>query len=272
MCIAFFKNAYAPPQPAKTPRDVYQYTTREEYDFNYCLLTQPIRVLEGSGRDVRLVPLVPSEYAQALLDAVVDRPEVFRYMPIKPWKTLGDVLVWLEEAVRSDPTRLLYAIVDKRTGLLAGMVAYMNSSAVDLVTELSFVLILPHAQRSHVLTHTVSLMLDHSFDLPSEGGHGLRRVQWQAHASNLPSVKAALRLGFIQETPERIRLQRALLPDKEGTLPGRPGDGQYERGIASRDSYILAITYPAWLDGGVKGTMDRLVNRKPSGSGPNGEL
>lgn len=101
---------------------------------------------------------------------------------------------------------MLYVIHDKKEkvpGKLAGVIGYMNTSALNLVTEIGFVMMcdalslsldekssrltgvllvsfsLPHAQRTHVLTHSASLLFDNAFNLPSESGLGLRRVQWQ---------------------------------------------------------------------------------------------
>jgi hypothetical protein len=41
-----------------------------------------------------------------------------------------------------------------------------------------WIMIFPEFQRSHVNTHAASLMLDHAFRLPADGGWGLRRMQW----------------------------------------------------------------------------------------------
>lgn len=53
-------NNYAPPPAPVTPPDIHLHTPPEAYDFNFCLNTQPIRVLEGPGRDIKLEPLVVS--------------------------------------------------------------------------------------------------------------------------------------------------------------------------------------------------------------------
>lgn len=116
---------------------------------------------------------------------------------------------------------LYYVIHDKLEtvpGKLAGIIGYMSSSALNLVTEIGFVCMsvasssldeevpmlilfplpsisLPHAQRTHVLTHSVSLLLDNAFNLPAQSGLGLRRVQWQSEHSldsslSLPSLQS----------------------------------------------------------------------------------
>ncbi|CED85037.1 GNAT domain [Phaffia rhodozyma] len=258
-----YKNTYTPPIPAEIPSDTHAKTPKEEYDFNYALLTQPIQVLEGPGRDVRLEPFVPSIYAEKLYIGAKDHPELVRYLPFDLWQSVDDVNIFLEEFFRREQSRLLYAIIDKKTETFAGMISWINSSPIDLTSEIGFVFILPPAQRTHVLTHSVSLLLEHGFNLPSDGGLGLRRIQWQANELNLPSTKAALRLGFVLESPIRIRLQRTVKPGKEGSHSGRQGDGLYEAGRMSRNTNILSLTYIDWLEDGKREHVQSLVERKP---------
>lgn len=54
-----YLNTYAPPKPSYAD-DVHLHTKPEEYDLNFQLTAQPIRVLEGEGRDVRLEPFIVS--------------------------------------------------------------------------------------------------------------------------------------------------------------------------------------------------------------------
>ena len=94
--------------------------------------------------------------------------------------------------------------------------------------------------------------MDLCFNLPSEGGYGLRRVEWRANLLNVPSINAALRLGFTNETPlpRGIKGHRVLLEGMKGSLEGREGDGAYEEGRWSRSTALLGVTYDEWVGEG----------------------
>ncbi|KAL7410027.1 hypothetical protein BDY24DRAFT_401164 [Mrakia frigida] len=274
MAITYL-NSYKP-SISTYAEDIHLHTAPELYDFNFCLTSQPIRVLEGEGRFVRLEPFVPSVHSKQLFEEAHKNPELFQWMPTDMWTSLSDQLKWTEHWIRGNQANICYAIFDTKPGpnegRLAGMISLINSSQADLITELGWVLVLPHSQRSHVLTHTVSLLLDIAFALPSEGGYGLRRVEWRANALNLPSVNAAIRLGMRNETPNTIKGHRLLLPGKLGSLPGRAGDVGWKDGGAadeakpnatgnwSRSTNLLAITYDDWLAGG-KERLDGMLVR-----------
>lgn len=107
--------------------------------------------------------------------------------------------------------------------------------------------ILPRYQRSFVNTHANGLLLQYALNPPSQGGLGLRRMQWFANAANERSQTAARRLGFVFEGV--LRWHRTLPPGKisAGADKGRePDDG---RGGA-RHSALLSLCWDDWVDGG----------------------
>jgi RimJ/RimL family protein N-acetyltransferase len=77
-----------------------------------------------------------------------------------------------------------------------GTIAYCNSSQALSTVEVGFIIILPPYQRTHVSSHAIGLMMKYALDMPKDGGLGVRRVQWQAHGNNAPSIKAGKRMGF----------------------------------------------------------------------------
>jgi hypothetical protein len=98
-----------------------------------------------------------------------------------------------------------------------------------------------------------------------EGGLGLRRVQWQANASNVASVNAAKRLGFQWEG--LIRWQQVLPMGKIGSegagleregLPRAGWDGR-EWG-PGRHTAMLSLCWEDWVGGG-REHVDGLVRR-----------
>ena len=96
----------------------------------------------------------------------------------------------------------------------AGAIALLESTKVHQQIEPGFIMILPPFQRTHVLTHTVGLILYYIFDLPQHGGMGLRRCQWTTTTLNLKSQAAAKRLGFKEEGV--LRAQWILPEGKKG--------------------------------------------------------
>lgn len=59
MAITYL-NSYVQPTRPVYPEDIHLHTPAEEYDFNFALKAQPIKVLEGEARLVRLEPFVVS--------------------------------------------------------------------------------------------------------------------------------------------------------------------------------------------------------------------
>ncbi|CAE7127632.1 unnamed protein product [Rhizoctonia solani] len=79
--------------------------------------------------------------------------------------------------------------------------------------------------------------------------------QWQAHASNIPSARAAERLGFKMEGV--IRWQRPLPAERETSAPFRIDDSL---GLPGRHTAMLAICWDDWENGG-KDHLKRLMDR-----------
>lgn len=119
-------------------------------------------------------------------------------------------------------------------------------------------------QRTHVMTHSIWLLLDWIFASPSASGGdpglGLRRAQWGAHASNLGSIEAAKRIGFELETVHAAWER----PLKSQTKAGRvdlpefvrsdPGWYEREREIGyGRDSAMLGMSWEDWYGRGEEG-------------------
>ncbi len=175
---------------------------------------------------------------------------------------------------------------------LAGVIGLLNVSRVNLIGEIGHVVILPAAQRTHVLSHAAALLMHYALDLHTMGEWdeearvfgtpapaaelamrrplGLRRLQWQAHALNAPSIRAAQRLGFRAEgiarcqrvVPGRPPLSPGAdaatdVEDDARLFPARAGDGVE---LPSRDSWVGAITWQDW-ESEVRGQADALVAR-----------
>lgn len=146
------------------------------------------------------------------------------------------------------------------------MIGLLNTSDVDQCTELGYIMVFPAFQRTHISSNAIGLLVHYCLELPAESakgelkygpGIGLRRVQWQAHADNAPSVRTAQRMGFRLEG--YIRWQRVL--DMHKTGPAVPPERLALCARPGRHSAMLSLCWDDWeLEGGretVQKQMDR---------------
>jgi len=247
-----FINLYKP--PAGRP----SLPTLEEnpYDINFAL---PLPSTLESAR-VKLIPFIPSQHAQRFFDGMKGH-DLFQHLPNSP--TTVEEFLGLVEMMRAIPANVLLLIIDKTKpdpkdpemgGSLAGIIGLVNSSEVNLLTEIGPVIILPPFQHSHVSANAIGLMMHYCLDLPSAGGLGFRRVQWSSSPLNLASVKVAKKMGFVVEGT--MRWTWVLPEGKEGkkTREGDPRTG------AGRDSVLLATCWDDW-EGGVREHVDKLMEK-----------
>jgi RimJ/RimL family protein N-acetyltransferase len=87
-----------------------------------------------------------------------------------------------------------FAIVPTATGTAAGYASYMRMDPANGVIEVGNVMFSPSLQRTPAATEAMYRMARHIFD-----DLGYRRYEWKCNALNLPSQRAAKRLGFTYE-------------------------------------------------------------------------
>jgi len=146
------------------------------------------------GRVVLVQPLDPLVHGDALYQGTHSdhSEELWRYLPEGPFPDRPTFDVYLKHAsVSADP--LFFAIVDKPSGLAAGMAAYLRIDPIHKVIEVGHILFTPKLQRTVAATEAMFLMAKHVFDL------GYRRYEWKCNSLNAPSLSAARRLGFTFE-------------------------------------------------------------------------
>jgi RimJ/RimL family protein N-acetyltransferase len=189
-----------------------------------------------------------------LVKVVKANPEVLKYISWPVIDTEADFVRELYQGICASAGDCLYAIFDKLKAPgeentdrnYAGFIALSATNPVNAVTELG-VVIFPAFHRTHVATNAIGLMLLWTLDPPSSGGLGLRRVEWQTHAENAASRRAALRMGF--EFEGIIRWQR-VCPRTEVVLPvealekrnGTKGE------VPGRHTAVFSIIWDEWDD------------------------
>ncbi|KAL8287385.1 hypothetical protein RQP46_003837 [Phenoliferia psychrophenolica] len=257
-----FLNNYTPSDP--TPEQDYHLETPVgEYDLNFCL-DVPESLSTPGG--VLLVPVIPSLYASDLSARLSANPSLFHYIVIPPFTTLTSVLTFIE-SFRSDPSRLLFAIYDQSLlpfsspptapHRLAGLIGVLDTSPSSRTTEIGPVIIFPEFQRTHVMTHSVALVLGWAFD-----DLKLRRVQWFTNERNEASIKAAERMGLKLEA--RLRWEKVLLAESlEGEeVPEWAREQEEKAGRGrGRHSALLAIGWDVWREE-AKDKVAKLVARE----------
>ncbi|MGA0713685.1 MAG: GNAT family N-acetyltransferase [Gemmobacter sp.] len=147
-------------------------------------------VLEG--RLVRLERLDPERHAEGLFDAstVADAAERFRWLPEVPPVSRAAFRDWVAAKAQSlDP--IFYAVLDRATGAVMGRQTLMRIDVAHGVAEIGNIYWGPAMARRPAATEAFLLFARHIFD-----DLGYRRFEWKCNSENLPSRRAALRLGF----------------------------------------------------------------------------
>ncbi|MDR3727846.1 MAG: GNAT family protein [Terracidiphilus sp.] len=145
------------------------------------------------GRNVTLEPLSAERHTAALWEACAGHDDLWRWMTNGPSATqagLQEALAQREAATSA----VFLAIVPAATGMAAGYASYMRIEPTHGVIEVGNVLLAPALQRTTAATEAMYLMASHAFEFL-----GYRRYEWKCDAENLPSRRAALRLGFTFE-------------------------------------------------------------------------
>ncbi len=146
-----------------------------------------------AGRTVTLEPLSAEKHAAALWQAVQGHDAVWIWLGDGPYTSEAQ----LKEAIAAKETGAsarFFALVPAKTGQAVGYASLMRIDAANGVIEVGNVLFAPALQRTVAATEAMYLMARHVFE-----DLGYRRYEWKCNALNLPSRRAALRLGFAFE-------------------------------------------------------------------------
>ncbi len=121
-----------------------------------------------------------------------ERDALWLYMGAGPFADLAAFRTWLDQRLdAADP--YFYALRDPATGAVLGLASLMRIDTSHRVMEVGNIVYSPHLQRSIAATEAMYLLARYAFEL------GYRRYEWKCNAHNLPSRRAAERLGFVFE-------------------------------------------------------------------------
>jgi RimJ/RimL family protein N-acetyltransferase len=147
-------------------------------------------VLEGHY--ARLERLAPARHAADLHTANRADDRIWDYLPYGPFAAEADYRAWAEgAAAQADP--YFYAILDRATGRARGVASFLRITPAAGSIEVGHINLAPVLQGTRVATEAMFLLADWVFST------GYRRYEWKCDALNLPSRRAAERLGFSYE-------------------------------------------------------------------------
>ena len=181
------------------------------------------------GRHVRLERLDLSQ-AEGLFDAIRGHDGLWTYLPYGPFATFDSYRDWVSaQAGLEDP--FFYAIRGKASGKLGGVASYLRIFPEIGSIEVGHINLSPQLQRSRAATEAMVLMMDWAF------ANGYRRYEWKCDALNLPSRRAAQRLGFSFEGVFR----------QATIVRGRNRDTAWFA-VIDKDWPALRAAFDRWLD------------------------
>ena len=144
------------------------------------------------GRYVTVRPLQPDADAQSLYDGThgPQQNDFWLYMSEGPFAGVQAFRDYLSKRAKSDDP-LSFSIVDAKTDVALGHASFMRIVPEHRVIEVGNIFLTRSLSRTRGATEAMYLMARHIFE-----DLGYRRYEWKCNALNLPSRKAALRLGF----------------------------------------------------------------------------
>ncbi len=144
------------------------------------------------GRHARLERLNADDHAAGLHAANQGHDWIWDYLGYGPFGTESEYRAWADQmAAERDP--FFYALRDLASGRLGGVAAFLRITPAQGTIEVGHICYAPALQGTRAATEAMALMAGWVFDA------GYRRYEWKCDALNLPSRRAAERLGFSYE-------------------------------------------------------------------------
>lgn len=150
--------------------------------------TAPPRPLRQSmqGVYVRLEPLDSNAHAGGLHAGFAGHDGLWDYMPYGPF-TADEYADWVKASAMGNEPLFFAILID---GKPQGVASFLNINPAQGSIEVGHICFAPAMQHSIAATEAMFLMMSWAFEA------GYRRYEWKCNALNLPSRRAAQRLGF----------------------------------------------------------------------------
>lgn len=145
-----------------------------------------------TGRYVALEHLNADTHAADLFQAFQSDPSLWDYLFEGPFTSASAFHRWLRDCTAKQDM-VFYAMRDLATGICTGMASYLRIAPEAGSIEVGNICFGPALQRTKAATEAMYLMMKWAFEA------GYRRYEWKCNALNMPSRRAAQRLGFSYE-------------------------------------------------------------------------
>ena len=143
------------------------------------------------GQFTRVEPLDVARHAQELFNAnQADKSgRGWTNLSYGPFDNFSDYVSWLESICESEDP-MFWAYIDSNTDRAVGLGSYLRINPKEGSIEVGHLRFSPLMQRTVIATEAMFLKMELAFSL------GYRRYEWKCDALNIPSKRAAERLGF----------------------------------------------------------------------------
>ena len=179
LCISFDMSHRTADRPIGAP--VQNWAPPERFDGS--VLT---------GRYAVLEPLSAVDHAALLYRAYVGADHVWDYLPYGPFSSASQYHRWVRDSEgRDDP--YFFAVQNRVSGQWEGVASFLRITPEAGSIEVGHINFSPALQRTPAATEAIFLMMKWAFEA------GYRRFEWKCDALNMPSRRAAQRLGLSYE-------------------------------------------------------------------------
>ena len=183
-----------------------------------------------TGRYAVLERLDAGRHWEELFAANRVEDAIWDYLPYGPFLDGASYRAWLE-GMEGGADPFMYVIRNRETGRAEGVATYLRITPEAGTIEVGHINYSKALQRTRAATEAMFLMMDWAF------GAGYRRYEWKCNALNLPSRRAAIRLGLSYEGVFRQAV----------VIKGRNRDTAWFAAI-DKEWPTLKAAYEMWLD------------------------
>lgn len=141
------------------------------------------------GTYCQLEVLSAEQHAALLYRSFVGHDQVWDYLPYGPFSSASQYHRWARETVEMTDV-VFYAIKNLQSGAFEGVASFLRIKPEMGSIEVGHINLSPALQKTPAATEAMYLMMEWAFDA------GYRRYEWKCDANNIPSRRAAQRLGF----------------------------------------------------------------------------
>ncbi|GAA5810993.1 hypothetical protein MFLAVUS_004422 [Mucor flavus] len=153
------------------------------------------------GKYIRLQRLNPEQDYEELYDISHGTPEklaIWNYLHFEfPYKQPFESVDLFKQFLidlNENENWVTFVVVDKKSNRKIGQLSFLNIVPSHKRAEIGGVWYTPEFHGTYANTESALLLLFHLFE-----NFGFRRAEWKLNADNIPSGKAAAKLGFTEE-------------------------------------------------------------------------